>query len=444
MTLLLVMALSVCEMYSELGIGVSRKCSPKKIRGPVLGPTGIDTVSKMKHALAAFHVRETHFLEGNVASSIIGFPLQFNEYTCLSCLNTTEDRTVVSNCNVHKGQTFPPGSLLVGISKSTEIFNLVPKGFKTIPASNDQQSITFTGNGDVTFSDNQFAIFLMHGLHTSEGATEVEYMEYSNQDHCKRLVLQANGQQKVTETDNSSWEKTEAPVQTQIIRCQTGTLSLQSFLVALQLYRSFQLEDDFSPAPFNDETQSFTPISERDIYRAAQSFLLVSSMPETGEYYEYTECGVYKWVFLTPFIICICSLVLLGAFSLFMSTNGKTFKVPYSSRAWFKEALRKNEDSFEPRQQLGGFLLQKLFGQYDEMYVVGNRDHDIHVRWFDRSGLHRSSIAERRVVADSDKYFSEQHSDGPQFARLAQSFPENTSNFGDCQLVMRAPSGRSS
>lgn len=432
------MALIASEMYSELGVGVSRKCHPRKVVGPVLTYGTRSGGSKVKQALAAFKIRRTDFLDGNVASAAFGFPVKFSGRTCLSCLNATEDITVVSNCSVRNGKTFPAGSLFIGAARYPSIFNVIAAGFKTMSSGNETRTHTFAGDGDLTFCDEHYAMFIMHGLATTDDATEVGYMEYSDQVHCKSLLDKMLQQPTSTNLENSStWEVTRAPVRTQIIRCEKNTVGFESFRAALQLYRSFQLEDDFSPAPFNKETKSFPPITNDDVYRAVLSLLLWSAKYEQGEYYEYTECGLYRWVFLLPFFLCISVLVCLGALALFLFYQGNVINVPYSSKTWFKEALRKNEDYFEEREQSSALSARLFDSRYDEMYVVGDQSHDIHVKWFDRWGLHKSYITgSREAVCCQGNYFKSR-SGVLRTASLVQNCSAKQESSGDVKLNVK-------
>lgn len=239
------------------------------------------------------------------------------------------------------------------------------------------------GVGDLTRNAHHCAAFLIHGRHEDNAGVVLTYFEYAYQRHCNTLVEEARRARVRRQNGDITafWTVTEGNATSHVIKCQNNEIAMPSFREAVRVYRAMQMENTLYPIWFDKRTQSFQPLKVDDIYRAVLSMKLIDDGREEGDYFEYTECGIYNVQYMVPLFIAIFLICTLVIVSMVLATRGNKIDVPYSSSSWFKELSRvRGEESGtrEPRNS----TRQRFFGIQQEMVLVGDfGDSEMHIEW---------------------------------------------------------------
>lgn len=88
----------------------------------------------------------------------------------------------------------------------------------------------------------------------------------------------------------------------------------------------------------------YEPITADDLYRAGLThklgFTEVYSKHEIGEYFTYTECAYFDWIFIILLGGVMIVLLILYIFAVVNIRKGVQITVPYKSKTWFDEMIR--------------------------------------------------------------------------------------------------------
>lgn len=333
-------------MTSELGVGVSNKCKVKKRTGNVIGTMIPDKyVHRTLFVSTASGIRQLDFVDGQLDFISGQFPLSINNSFCIKCQKFDPSTAVLANCSAKIGKTYPAGSLSIGVGYAFGPFFTVVKGITEI---GEVENKTYTGEGDFIVSrKNKHGAFLVHSSESNEGEKVYTYFEYANQPHLRVLLTKLSA---ALEKQNGSfltvqpiWERTEGPTHTQQIQCEIEKFN--SFRGIIQSYRSMQLENMLFPPQYEKESEMFERITEDDLYRAGLKYRIVFSEAyntyETAEYFTYTECAFFDWIFIIPLLVVVLIVALLYIIELAKLRRGLQINVPYSSKTWFDEMIRR-------------------------------------------------------------------------------------------------------
>lgn len=399
-------------MVSELGVDVSRKCRPERRFGPLTSKTECNVRwPKSKQAMAAFHLQNTRFMDGNMNMLVSDFPLEFGSSLCFPCLNMTSENILLSNCSADHGPYYETASVMIGMEREVGSSKPALVGLKMLETHDSTGSDeVLEAIGDLGFSGSHYSAFLIHASQT-EGHTRLTYFEYTHQEHCFELLHSTQNEAgNLTTESETMWITTRAPMKTQTITCKKNEFDMKSFRSALYVYRGTQLGNVFNRISMDKDTDFFTPISKSDIYKAMLSLRIVSSVSQYGEYFEYTECGHYQWAFLVPFILCCIVLLLLGVFSMVLSTRGQKITVPYNSKSWFEEVMKKQYGervTLSRHRPFGSFRLIRW--KYDEMILVESENDQLSLEWRKQDSEDSNSKQRRDSVTVGEEVLGMQH-----------------------------------
>lgn len=343
-----IVLLTTSEVFSEAGVDVSKKCGPKKVGGEVTSihnhrrpgsipnPRITSSISKMS---------STTFLDGNLKSVVTGFPLLFEEWTCIDCFDPLVNKQIIGKCNVRLGEIFDSGTLEVGIERTDRMYETTSIGFN--------ESIfpyrEFHGYGDLTI--NEFCnIFVYHEVKDTPYLLDVQYMEYTHQEHCLQLFDQSlRLPERPPHEGEVIWATVKSEVKVQRIQCDyindELSIPIEDILNQLRTYRSYELENMFmeTSSLYNEATKSFSPMTSDYFYKAVQSYIISSAELESGDYFEYKECGSYNWVFMTPFMLTLINLLGISSVALkiiMYDRKKNSWKdIPYTSRNWLDRIM---------------------------------------------------------------------------------------------------------
>lgn len=343
LTLLLSFLFIGAEMVSELGLGVSKKCTTEKRSGNVIGTMVPDKrVPRVLFASTASRIRLLNFYDGPIEFISGDFPVSLNDSFCLTCMKFNPQVAVLANCSAKTGRTYPPGSLAFGMSFGR--FSILVDALIQV---DEYENKTITGMRDFTLSKNHtFIIFSVHSSKSNEGRTIYTYFEYAKQAHIRSVLYRmiAEHQRKGTYLlTQKFWERTQGPTYTQEIQC--GIRKIENLEAVISSYRTMQLNNMVFPPDFDIEKEMFEPITEDDVYRAGLAqkigFAEAYGTHEKGDYFTYTECAYYNWLYMIPVAGVLFVVMVLYITGLAKYCLGTKVTVPYNSKTWFDEMVRR-------------------------------------------------------------------------------------------------------
>lgn len=348
----------------------SSKCAVRKRIGKVIGSTSRNEMVPLLLVVStASGVQELSFEDGPLEFVSRDFPVTLNDSFCHKCVKFDPDTALLANCSVRTGKTYPAGSLIVGIAGSAGPYITEVKGFIKI---SEISNTTLRGAGDfVASTRNTHGAILVQSKKTEGEQIVHTYFEYGNQAHLKSTLekLRLKNEQMASSKMESIWERTRGPTYTQEIHC--GIEKLKNFGSDIQVYRSMQLENMVNPPIFDAQKEKFQRITEDDVYRAALAKMLVLSEAynthETNEYFTYTECAYFDWICILPLVGVFSLLMILYIVGEIKTRTGARLNVPFNSKTWFEEMIRRMQ------RQEPGRLFRGQLGSNDWKLTKWNR-----------------------------------------------------------------------
>lgn len=356
----------------------------------------------VRHSSKAVHLKQAKFVDGKITSARTGFPLFFDEMTCLQCLKDSPDSLIIaSNCTVNSGPKFTAGSL----SLDVDVFR---SGYVKMNFSEINGPRIFFGKSESTFNGSHGAIFIVHGkVRELDNSSELLYLEYANQDHLEKIRAV------ITENRGNYRRKVffsfpiQSTIHVQIIHCVQNELDMEAFRESVQVYRTTQLDTVFEPLPFHDNCNCFESIKDGDIYRGILALKLAEGTEIEGKYLVYSQCAVYNPIFLIPFIASSLTLgILLIIAYVHRKTNsvksqiGDINAIPRTAEGWFRYLC--SEEKNKHRMLTWKVPTFDSIGLgSDEMFLVGEDD-DLHVEWRSKGEWHRRSIISTEETTNVD------------------------------------------
>lgn len=293
------------DIISEFGVSSSSTCSPQRRYGDVT-ISDMSTISDLfnrdkvtlKQATMFSQMQTIPFIEGDFSMVRSGFPADVNANVCTKCLDTPDHPVILGDCTVLDGRTYGPGELLLGVEKISSLLRTVSVGFK----ETSTKGTAYLGTGDVVKQHN-CTIFSFHmpDVNNTSNAT-LTYFEYANDTHCEEILDKSRADEKVL------WIPTEGFTYTQEIRCSINSIQAATFRDSVSFYRSLMLEYSLHRAGYNTKTHRFRKLTADDVLRSAIAAMLTNGHFEEKDYFEYSDCGLYSWVYITPFLALLILL----------------------------------------------------------------------------------------------------------------------------------------
>lgn len=369
-TILCSVLLIIAELVSDLGVNVSQKCSPSRQSGPVIAGS-LGNATPVELGASALLLQSIAFYDGRLTSVPAGFPLDVSAAVCLPCLEKENATPLLSNCSVSDGPMFLPGELNISAKTTNGAFKTKTKEFVDLRKKDEPETIQ--GDGDVTKNVDNCAIFLVQGTKVEHNIFELLYLEYANNTHCNQMLATSREAQTMHGQGFPVWDLTASTVQSQNISCHAHpNITLRKFRRALQIYRTMQLEKNFTPVPFNEKESRFSKLKEDDIYRAVLAMLLLEDTKKIGSYFKYKQCGTYDWIFLLPLSLTVLLIIVLGMVTVFVDKASR-IKIPYNSYSWYLEASRRDSRGLM-QDWCNGRRSSYFSNLFDEMLLVDDGD----------------------------------------------------------------------
>lgn len=381
------------ELVSEVGVDVSKECKPILRKGSVIADEFSGRVTDVELAASAFYLQSITFLDGNLPFVPANFPRNVTSSVCLKCFDPSDKARALDKCVVNDDRVYQPGELDVNVETTSGAFGTITRGFREVNTKFiDGENITtygvnFNGTGDLTRNGNHCAAFMVQSRPVGS-RVELVYLEYSHEDHCGRLISDATKRFNNTEEGVQQapiWNLTEGTVRTQVISCGINKIQENWFRSAVRVYRTMQLENTINPMEYITEENRFKALTVDDVYRSVLSMKVIDDVGKTGSYYEYTECGYYKFQFIAPFAGSLFIIFVLGIASCCTGDHHtRRIDIPYNSDSWFQEARRAQS---EVLQSTGNINTRRRYFNFvnDEMILVGDGDaEEVRIDWASR------------------------------------------------------------
>lgn len=325
-------SLIVGELLSELGVDVSNSCAPITKSGPGISPgKATNNYTIVELGAASFFVQSINFVDGNLTTVRSGTPRRVTGQECLRCMDDIHNPSIISSCSVTLQKVYKKGMLKVSIRKTNGPFGTITSHFINLETGERMR-----GMGDITRNGAHWASFVVFSRNPQ--SLDISYIEYANQAHLNALFQKAAGAPGIEIAEETLTEVLEHRV-----HCGLNELSLKSFLEAIMVYRTIQLENPTVLHYFNDSASRFELLSKEDIYRAVLSLKIIDDQHNASSLYQvYTSCAVYNWYFIIPFLCSLVLVMLLGTTSVIMGAvscgkyNKSRHGIPYNSHTWFR------------------------------------------------------------------------------------------------------------
>lgn len=386
LTLICSLLLVTSELITELGVDVRQDCGPHRSFGPVISPGDTSgQVTDVELGASSFFLQGVGFIDGKLTNVRAGMPRKLSNVTCISCVNVS-NVPVVSNCSVRRVREVNRGDMRIRISRNlTTAFGTVTEGFHDL-----KTNVSYNGVGDVTKNNDACATFLFvdsgdgdddndgdnrrggrmmgtptaahlppHQVRqqqqqqrqrdpTNTTTLSVTYLEYANQDHCESLLKKSKRALSKNSSLNPVFSTTEPTLDTVYISsilCVFPSFSSSSIKLLtsgslakiLRGYRTMQLENTIHPALLAKSNHRFAQLSEDDVYRAVLAMKIIDDGNDTGELFEYVQCGMYHMKFIGPFVVTLGVIAILGIVSSCLLKQVGDVHIPYSSNSWYAE-----------------------------------------------------------------------------------------------------------
>lgn len=349
LTLVCSLLLLGADITTEFGVQSSPRCNPQKKTGLLATASGGTDAgerwydeSKRFYGLITFtsQIQSIRFLERTLTAAPSVFPVHVTPKLCINCLISRKRPPLLSGCTIEDGPTYPAGKLTISVTRLPAFLNGISFN-ETRPGGK-----RYDGKGDMNFQNLKrcsiYSVLVEYGGNAErKGSISITFLEYANIQHCQEISLTTSG--KINETLHFV---TRGPTFAQEIHCSVNALSKDTLEQSLGLYRLVQFQFSLHPLNLDESAMRYQKLTVDDLYRAVLANRLTESSYETGDYFEYSECGQYDWDYLMPFIGSLLLLVLLGGISLFLSYDGRV-RILGRERARSQDRIQKDNDRLE-------------------------------------------------------------------------------------------------
>lgn len=303
-------SLILAELVLELGVDVTSSCHVVRTKGHIIEDKDLVNIpTDVELASFAYRLQHVHFPKNDFTYVTTGFPKDFDENLCLSCLpQPNENNTIATGCEIE-----PPkqhNDAFVGLQTTVKAFGTVAAGFKIVDKRGRLK--TYRGDGDMTLNlRNEYSVMLFRSLSDS-----VIYWEYNHQKHIKAMFRRIKRAQ-----PKEVWERARGPVFSHRIVCKENNIVQAQFKRTLLAYRSVQLERVTNSSHYNKTSQMFERMTKGDIYRAIIALKSVEDVKKEGkmeDVFVYPQCATYNMVFAIPTLIMMASILVLLCVTLYL------------------------------------------------------------------------------------------------------------------------------
>ncbi len=330
------------EVSAESGVDSSNRCAP--YRKPTLGicaSTYNGDGSTAKNIASALYTQQIAWEpEPLVATPIVqGFRKDFNgdEAFIKDAVNTSLP-IIVSDCSVHSFNILPPNSTEMVFHDTQLMWNMRITSVKLVGASKPLE-----GSGDLTGNQQYFDAFFIARPEGGLGKRiEAKFYDYTDSKHIYEAMnkVYSSGQIFKPLTVTNAGKLLQYT-----LTCNKTSLSPKDFEVAVQVYRSSQLESKMVVHPAQNYTvgddwiEVPRPLTAADVVKAVIALKAIDREDCMGETFLYKTCGTYNLLTFMPVLGTIVILLIIAMVSGFLVWKRNAYlPIPTTAVAWSKFA----------------------------------------------------------------------------------------------------------
>lgn len=339
MTIICFVLLLAAEIFADIGVYESPHCHPQKKKGEVILRGQVSSnVTYAELTASAFHLQNVQFVDGELTSIPSSFPRNIASSTCIPCLTQWQPtlEPILADCTVREGRKYAAGNMSISVLATGNGYGINTTMFEHAATATPKQ---YGGQEDLFRAGSHCPMFILQtDMRSDENAAGITFtlIEYSNNTHCAQLLRLARSAKLSDKGYRTVTRVTKGVVHSYSIRCNKNQLSVANFTLALQVYRTMQLQGLGKLGKFSTTESGVPAIRVPDVYRAVLAMKVIVDKGRNGTFYEYRGCGKYHGVYAIPFVICILSLALLSAVAFFKSRHVPVH-LPHSSYEWYQQ-----------------------------------------------------------------------------------------------------------
>lgn len=334
------------EVSAESGVDSSDRCAPYRThtRG-ICATTYNGDGSTAKNIASALYTQQIAWKSKDlVATPIVqGFRKDFdgNEAFIKDAINTSLP-IIVSECSVHSFTILPPNTTELVFHDTRLMWNMRITSVKPVGASKPLQ-----GSGDLTGNQQYFdAFFIARPIGGYGGRIDAKFFDYTNSKHIYQSMNKVYSSGKYFEPATVI---NRGRILQYTVTCNKTSLSPTDFEVALQVYRSSQLESKMVVHPAENVTvknkhkiewiKAPRPLNASDVVKAVIALKAIDRKDCMGETFLYKKCGTYNLATFMPVLGTILILLIIALVTGFLVWKRKAYlPIPTTAVAWSKFA----------------------------------------------------------------------------------------------------------
>lgn len=126
------------------------------------------------------------------------------------------------------------------------------------------------------------------------------------------------------------------------IKCDKNQLDAKNFRLAVQIFRSMQLEDTGRVMMLKPEG-GFDPMVEDHVYRAVAAMKVIDNKGERlGWITEHRQCGIYHAKYMVPLLVSMAGIAILSMMA-YVRWRKLRVIIPYDAAGWFQQLPRNGQ-----------------------------------------------------------------------------------------------------
>lgn len=303
-------SLILAELVLELGVDVTSSCNAVSTKEHTIQNMDLVNIpTDVELAAVVSRLQHVRFSNGDFTYVTTGFPKDFDENLCLSCLpSADENNTIAKGCKIDPPKQY--NNAFVGLKTTMKGFGTIATGVEIVDERGRKKR--YKGDGDMILNvRNEYSVMVFQNSSNS-----IIYWEYNHQEHIARMFNRSKQEQ-----PKEVWEKARGPVFSHRISCEMNKVEQAPFKRALLAYRSVQLEQVPNASHYNETSQMFERMTKGDIYRAIIALKSVENVRtevDKEDVMVYPQCATYNMVFAIPTLIMMTSILVLLCVTLYL------------------------------------------------------------------------------------------------------------------------------
>lgn len=359
---LVIFAITSCLIFAELaaefGVQTSNRCAPQRIETDGLCAQRSYAVSSESRKIAtAFFARIAQWNDDELEQNPIyeGLRKNYNGRECFTRNSLNHSHAIIiANCSISPMKVIAPYSGYITLGYVASVWKTI---VSEVAISNTSKPLF--GRGDVTHNGKQFSAFHISVAETKSPAVMATVVE----SHDSKLLQDAVSLYFTLGNFSSIMLlRSSLPMFTYNVTCGHFSQVASTFVEALQIYRSVQLEDIFfsmKNITVGGKTyETIPPLSAADAVRAAIAQSSLNPAFCKGETYVYSECGVYEWKYMAPLLILLFGIGTFAVIKTIMVVREDAdIQLPHTSSAWSAMVLREEAEKQTTRASRASQML---------------------------------------------------------------------------------------